>query len=182
MFQDLEKIKYFRKKIGLTQFELAKLSGVSQSMIAKIEREKIEPSYSIAVKIFTTLEKELSKNYNTLTAKDIINKKIISVDSGDNIENTILLMKKHAISQLPVIKNKKVLGSISEETLVKNYDKLKNKMIKVKEIMDEPFPRVPENTSIFLIRELLKEYSAVLTINGSNLTGIITKSDLLKDI
>ena len=45
---ELNEISRLRKQLGLTQAELAKLSGVSQSLIAKLEAGKIEPSYSKA--------------------------------------------------------------------------------------------------------------------------------------
>jgi len=54
-FPPLSYIKKMRKKFGLTQAKLAKMAGVSQSLIAKIESEKIDPSYKIAKKIFTVL-------------------------------------------------------------------------------------------------------------------------------
>lgn len=51
----LEEIKQIRKKYNLTQSDLAKRSGVSQSLIAKIEAGRIDPTYSNAQKIFNAL-------------------------------------------------------------------------------------------------------------------------------
>ena len=55
---DLSELRILRKKIGLTQSELAKQASVSQSLIAKIESKKIDPSYTNAKKIFETLQKK----------------------------------------------------------------------------------------------------------------------------
>ena len=52
MFPKLNEISKKRKILGLTQSELAKLAGVSQSLIAKLESGKIEPSYTKVKTIF----------------------------------------------------------------------------------------------------------------------------------
>ncbi len=53
---ELSEIKHLRKKFGLTQSQLAKLSGVSQSLIAKIEADRIDPTFSKAQKIFEAIK------------------------------------------------------------------------------------------------------------------------------
>src|SRR3989338_5241600 len=51
MIAEITEIKIMRKRHGLTQTQLAKLSGVSQSLIAKLEAGIIDPSYSNVKKI-----------------------------------------------------------------------------------------------------------------------------------
>ena len=41
---EIDDIVRLRKQLGLTQTELAKLSGVSQSLITKMEAKKVEPA------------------------------------------------------------------------------------------------------------------------------------------
>jgi len=91
-------------------------------------------------------------------------------------------MEKRAISQMPVVKDNVIVGSVSEETFIKNYEKIRNKYIKVKEIMDDPFPALPEETHISLIRDILKTYSAVVLTKKGRPAGIISKVDLLKKL
>jgi predicted transcriptional regulator len=79
-----------------------------------------------------------------------------------------------------VIKDKIIIGSISEETFIKKYEKIKKSDIKVEEIMDEPFPTLPENTNIPLTRDILKLYPAVILLKHGKPIGIITKADLLR--
>ena len=45
---ELSEIKEIRKKFNLTQTQLANVSGVSQSLIAKIEAGRLDPTYSNA--------------------------------------------------------------------------------------------------------------------------------------
>ncbi|MBI2575829.1 helix-turn-helix domain-containing protein, partial [Candidatus Woesearchaeota archaeon] len=46
MIPELANIKTLRKKLGLTQSGFAGQVGVSQSLVAKIEAGRIDPSYS----------------------------------------------------------------------------------------------------------------------------------------
>ena len=180
MLYELERIKQMRQKLGLTQSQLAKLVGVSQSLITKIERGNIEPSYSIAKKIFTVMEEQLAHKQKETIAKNVCTKNIAFIKSDDSVDQAIKLMKKYAISQMPVIKENIIVGRISEETFIKNYDKIKNKEMKVEQLMEDPFPTVPEDTNITLIKDILRRYSAVILTKYGKPSGIISKADLLK--
>ena len=70
MEYDIKDIKRIRLQIGLTQSKLADKSGVSQSLIAKVESGLIDPGYSSVKKIFDTLDSLQSEN--TSTAKDLM--------------------------------------------------------------------------------------------------------------
>lgn len=176
----LKRIKKMRHRLGLTQSELAELADVSQSLITKIERGKIEPSYSLAKKILSTLEEQLAGSQQGLQAKDICVKKIISVKSDDKIKDALNKMIKNAISQMPVLKGNIIVGSISEESFIKKFNEIKDESVTVEKIMDEAFPTVPEDANISLIKELLDVYNAVLVFKNGKPIGIISKTDLLK--
>ena len=62
IFPELSSIRIKRQRLGIKQKELAEKSGVSQSLIAKLEKGLIEPSYSLTVRIFLTLESLEHKN------------------------------------------------------------------------------------------------------------------------
>ena len=98
MFYELDKIKQMRQKLGLTQTQLAKLAGVSQSMITKIERGTIEPSYLIAKKIISDFE------YKFFTPLFFVIDKII-----------IIYLKSKIFFQQSNIKNR--LGKLHNSTI-----------------------------------------------------------------
>ena len=58
---DLDKIRQMRKRLNLSQRELAGMAGVSQSLIAKIERGTIDPSYSNVRKILSAFEEVIRR-------------------------------------------------------------------------------------------------------------------------
>ena len=49
---DPKDIAKIRKRLGMTQNQLSEISGVSQSLIAKIEANKVAPTYRIVKKIW----------------------------------------------------------------------------------------------------------------------------------
>ena len=66
-----------------------------------------------------------------------------------------------------------------ESTILKNLDKDPQKL-KVEEIMEESFPIIDEDSSVDVVKTLLTHHQAVLTSKRGKITGIITRSDLLK--
>jgi len=74
-FPKLEEIRLLRTKLSLSQKDLAKLAEVSQSLIAKIEKRKVSPSYETVVKIFSALDSLIK--YNEIKARDVMNKYVV---------------------------------------------------------------------------------------------------------
>jgi len=180
MENSLEEIKLKREKLGLTQTELANLSGVSQSLIAKVESKKIDPTFSKTKKIFETLKR--MEHENSLKAKDIMKKKIISVKAKDSIKEVIKKMRSYEISQMPVI-DKDVKGVISESNILEQLQKGKDiKGLKVEEIMNETPPVISEESDINLITNMLNYHQIILVSKYGKLTGVITKSDILRKV
>jgi len=179
---ELTDLKGMRKVLGLTQAELAKLSGVSQSLIAKIEAGKVDPSYTRTKKIFEILESFEKKAGRC--AKDIMEADLITTDFDAAVSDAVKIMHAKAISQLPILRSGEVVGSLSEKNLVEKIasgDGVEDILIKrVDEIMDDPFPTVSEDTPLELVAKMLNYYGAVLVLSSGKPAGIITRSDLLK--
>ena len=177
---DISEIKKIRKKLGLTQTELAKKSGVSQSLIAKIESEKLDPGYSRTKLIFDALE-QLSQN-EELCAADVMNRKMITAKVNDNVADIIKTMKKHAISQMPVLDNEKPVGLITEHTLLEELDSKDFAGIKAKDIMEDCPPIITPQTKLSIFSNLLRYFPIVLVASKGKLEGLISKSDVIVKI
>jgi predicted transcriptional regulator len=179
---DVKEIERRRRQFGLTQKELAVRAGVSQSIIAKIESGKISPGYSIVKKLFDVFE-EIGKK-NEIRAKDILHKDIVFIKRDETVGRAVEWMRKHGYSQLPVIDKRRVIGMISEKTMLdvistgRNLPEILGK--KVEAVMSEAPPIVNENEPISAISSLLQNNQAVLVIKKDKIIGIITKADLFK--
>lgn len=184
MLPDASEVRFRRVKLGLTQTGLAKKAGVSQSIIAKIEKGKVDPSYSNLKKIFDCIEQLESEG--ALKASKVMNQHVYSVSKKDSISRAIEIMRKHDVSQIPVMDGNFAVGSISEKTVIDSIGEGANPrefhLTECSTIMEEPFPVISEETPLSAAAELLKHHYAVLVCKGQKITGIITKADLLKSI
>ncbi|MBI3334526.1 CBS domain-containing protein [Candidatus Pacearchaeota archaeon] len=179
MVFDITQLKKIRKHLNLTQSQFAKEAQVSQSMIAKIESNKLDPTYSYIKKIEHALEK-LSKHQEK-QAKDIMIPRILSAKPHDRVSSLIKLMGKHSISQLPVIERGNVLGLITESSLLsREKEEILHKF--AQEIMEPAPPIVSPDASLPIIKQLLLFYSIILIKEKGKLTGLITKADLIKSL
>ncbi|MEM0346142.1 MAG: CBS domain-containing protein [Thermoplasmatales archaeon] len=187
MMPSLNEIKRLREKLNITQKELSRMTGFSQSYIARLERNELNPTYESIRKIFDTLEGELAKREGYIKrARDIMSWDIISVTSKDKLSKAIRKLADHGFSQLPVIDRGVSVGSITDNIIrdiISKYEAHeKIKGIYVKEVMGEPFPQVSENAPVKIISYILTGYQAVLVSKEGKIVGIITKSDLLKTV
>ena len=178
IFPDISQIKKKRKEIGLTQKQIAKESGVSQSLIAKIEYGKAEASYEKIKRIFETLDR--LKKQEDETAEDIMTKKIISIGQDKKVSEAVKIMKETGVSQLPVISRKRQVGSISETGILNRMieDKTVEKK-RIAEIMDEAFPTINKEIPVSALIQILKESDVVLVVEKNIPVGVISKSDVL---
>jgi len=177
MVFDVMKIGDMRKRLGLTQKQFATQAGVSQSMIAKIEAGRLDPSWS-SVKKIEALVSSLTKE-KEVDAKEIMIRKIISVQRQEKAHDVVMLMNRFKISQVPVLEGENVVGIITETSILNHgFDDLKH--FDAEDIMIEPPPILSEDTKISTVAYLLKSYPLVLIKKGGTLTGLITKTDLLR--
>ncbi len=168
-----EYMRNMRKKAGLSQAGLAKSIGISQAHIAKIEGGKVNPTLATVNKIIAAIHpKEIKK------CRDIMVRHLRVMRPSDPAKKTLAVMHRYGISQLPVVRNNSVVGSVSESTLLKNFEKIESK--KISDIMDKPFPIVDENEDIGILPPLLEFHQAVLVSSKGRICGIITKLDVLR--
>jgi predicted transcriptional regulator len=180
MLPALEIIPKRRRKLGLTQSQLAELAGVSQSYIAKLEAGNIEPSYLKVKALFEALDK--LEQEKQVSAGQIMNRSVVVIQNNTIISDAIEIMRRNGFSQLPVMDGEYPVGSISEGTLLDHIIAVRKNESQAKvvsEIMDEPFPQVGEDAPVSLMTNLLKFYPAVLVQRKGGVVGIVTKADML---
>lgn len=166
-----------RKQLGMSQQELARLSGVSQSAIAKIETGRLVPRYDIFLRIFSALDSHELKQDRK--ASEIMNFGIKLIKADSKVSQAVSVFKKTGFSQLPVVDSqKRLMGSITERLLIELGESCYQK--KSEEIMGAPFPTVLPDTPVTIVKEILKNNDAVVVVGKkSRLLGIITKTDVL---
>jgi cystathionine beta-synthase len=88
-------------------------------------------------------------------------------------------MVRHGISQVPLIDRGRVVGTITEESIMR---RLSSGIVDetAEHVMVAALPCVDEEVDIDRVRGLLKTYQGALVSRGKKIVGIITRSDLLK--
>ena len=184
MFPPLEDIAKKRRTLGLKQAELAKLAGVSQSLVAKLESGRIDSSYTKVKMIFDVLDRLEAKT--KIQEQKVVPNKVIGIQKDEPVSKVVRLMKDHGYSQIPVFNGKQSVGSVSEKTILRQIlagrDLAQISKLATEQIMEEAFPQVSEDAPLSLISSLLQTYSAVLVARKGEVVGIITKADLLRII
>ncbi len=126
------------------------------------------------------IEPELSVAQLVDKKKDKI---FIGVQKNENVKNTIKIMKEHDISQLPVLNNGEIVGSITEnkllEYLLENPSTHGTTSIEL--IMNEPFPTVSLELSLKDLNKYISKINpAVVTSDRSGNKVIITQYDIIQ--
>jgi predicted transcriptional regulator len=175
-----DELKQKRIDLGLTQNDLAKRAGVSQPLIARIESGDVDPRLSTLKKIidvFNEIEKE------DICLKDIMNHELISVSPEESIDRAVHIMEEYNISQIPVIRNGISVGSIAEDMIVRSMADKKTSVVshmKIADIMGDSFPALSPNTDVKTASYMLEKHPAVLVLENGQVTGVVTKYDVLK--
>lgn len=126
----------------------------------------------------------------SLTARDILHMKfkdkasIITVKPGDTLGTAIQVMSESGISQVPVMDDSTIIGSLNESQLL-NYliddPMAKNKT--VAELMGKPLPVVSGDLRLTQISKMLdKNTPAVIVKVNESEMHILTRSDLINAI
>ena len=71
-------------------------------------------------------ENDVIKNISSLNGKisKSMTKNVITIDSGESIENAAVIMGKNKIKRLPVIKNENLVGIITATDILANSEDL----------------------------------------------------------
>jgi predicted transcriptional regulator len=176
-----EELRILRKRAGLTQAELAKRAGVSQSLIARLEAGTVNPRLSTLTKIYNALREYMEEE---VSVEQVMNSPVITVNVEERLDRIVEVMWAHAISQVPVLdKDGCVVGTVHERDVVEAFLKHREKALQLRaiDVMSEPLPLVSKNTKLSSVIKILRgEIPAVLVAEGWKLVGIVTKSDLMR--
>lgn len=178
----LVEIRKRRLALGVSLGELARAVGRSDATLSRIERGKIRPSYDVVQRILRYLEEQEGLTAPRLAVKDIMNRAVVTVDSSATLRVAAQRMESGAYSQLPVLGEGRVVGSLSEGALLRALGHPRAHRIRVREILEPAYPLLDEAFPAELLPPLFAHYPAVLVARRGELKGIVTKADLIRGL
>jgi cystathionine beta-synthase len=105
---------------------------------------------------------------------------LITARPGDRVKAIVQIMKKHGISQLPVLDGERLVGIISESDLVnallndpENLDR------PIAGLVDQNYVVVPPETPVGRLASIFGEGKVALVQEGGTIRGLVTKIDLI---
>ena len=173
-------VRTLRKKLGLTQAEVAKAAGVSQPLVARIESGSVDPRLSTYTAVLEALNRAERKG---VLLSEVMTTPVASVRATDTVSAAIKTMRELEISQLPVLAKGVPVGSLSDRQVVhalgeaQDAEQLARRA--VGDVMGPPFPVAGPDMSVDQAARLLEDQPAILVMEKGKLVGIVAKADLL---
>ena len=121
-----------------------------------------------------------------MKVSEVMTTEVISVDKDVNLNHVLKLMKKHDITKIPVVENKKLIGLVTDNTIAYKLGSIRKRDISTSRlhassVMEKELKTVSPNTDITTILRMVgKPGPTMLPILEKNhLVGVLTKADLL---
>lgn len=163
-------------------------------------RDTLKPEDVVVVLLPDSGFRYLSKIYNDkwmeghgflekeprLTAGEVLESAeghLVQLSPEDTVEKAITLMGKHGISQIPVMENGQMVGSLTEKQLLALLvasPTVRSEV--VREVMGRPFPVIARGTGLEQLSGILEKDAEAVLVRRENADGfdILTRSDLLR--
>ena len=132
----LTEIRRRRAALGISLADLARAVGRSDATLSRIERGQIRPSYELVQRILGYLETQEGLATPRLTVADLVSRTLVSVESSASLSTAAQRMESGAFSQLPVVDDGRVVGSLSETALLRALAQTGAWWIKVREVLE----------------------------------------------
>ena len=116
-----------------------------------------------------------------MNIKNIMTKKIISVEKNDTLKNTALIMLKNQIGFLPVFDNDELVGCITDRDITIKGCTTLNTDDKIESIISNEVITVDIDDDIDKVLKTMSKYKVtrILVKKQHQIVGIISLSDLL---
>ena len=105
---------------------------------------------------------------------------VISVGPEEPVRTALSIMRDNNISQLPVLRNEKNLGSVRESSLLAGVLDDSSFMDRpVSDAMESAYPTIHETDTVTTCIPLLRKHQAVLVTKDEMIVGFITRHDVI---
>ena len=121
-----------------------------------------------------------------MKVKEIMTKDIITVDKDVDLRYVLNLMKKHEITKIPILENKKLIGMVTDNTIAYKLGSIRKKgvpasRLHASSVTDKNIDCIsPEEDIENVLKKVGKPGPTILCVTeNEKLAGVVTKADLL---
>ena len=121
-----------------------------------------------------------------MKVKEVMTKDIVYVDKNVDLNFVMKLMKKHNITKIPVLEDKKLIGVITDNIIAVKLGSIRSKGVPpsrfhASSVIDKDVEIVSPETDVSEILKTVGEPGPTMlnVVDDGILIGIITKADLL---
>jgi len=121
-----------------------------------------------------------------MKVKDVMTENVIFVDKDVDLNYVLKLMKKHEITKIPVVEEKKLIGIITDNKIAVKLGSIRNRGIPASRlhassVTEKDIDIISPDTEVKVILKTVGEPGPTMlsVIEEGKLIGVITKADLL---
>lgn len=121
-----------------------------------------------------------------MKVKDVMTKDVITVDKDVNLSYVLDLMKKHDITKIPVVEDKKLIGMVTDNVIAYKLGSIRKRgvpasRLHASSVTDKDIDRISPDTDVIkILKDVGKPGPTMLcVVENDTLVGVITKADLL---
>jgi cystathionine beta-synthase len=118
------------------------------------------------------------------TTRDLLRakhgEKVITARADDRVREVVARMKAHGISQLPIMKDGKLLGAVAEVDLLRYLVSGEHSLESpVEALVESDYATISLETRIENVQGLLNDARMAIVLDGDDIVGVVTKIDLI---
>ncbi len=105
---------------------------------------------------------------------------MVTADAGARVRDVIDTMKRHGISQLPVLEQGKLRGMVQEVDLLRHLVKGSGTLdSSIADLIESDYATVTPSTKVELLKGVLNDAKIAIVLERDSVVGVVTKIDLI---
>ncbi|HYR36690.1 MAG TPA: pyridoxal-phosphate dependent enzyme [Burkholderiales bacterium] len=126
------------------------------------------------------IEREKAGDLRDLISRRHHDRAVATVNADERVLNAYQRMKLYDVSQLPVLKDGRIVGIVDEEDIMAEvYDNPEHFNEPVTEAMESHIVTVPPSATVEELMGVFKRGMVAIVVEGDEFLGLITRIDLL---
>jgi cystathionine beta-synthase len=106
---------------------------------------------------------------------------VVTAKADERVKDVIAKLKDHGFSQIPVVKDRKLFGIVTEVALLRYLASGEYSLTSsIEELVESDYATVSPNTSVESVQSLLGDARIAIVTDRDEIVGVITKIDLIE--